>query len=607
MRFGRTIAILIGLILFLSGALIALRWLHPQVPLRKGDSLIPLAPETVIEITWDVKDSKGFWSPMTLQREGEFWRMQTPYAGALCDQVAITKLLDTLQALRVSAPLEAEKQDTFQTERTLTVKTSDTTVTCAIGVLSPMTLSHALVKTNKEVVSVDTSIITELPTTATEMRTRALLPISEVRILSLEWRVPGQPFARALRMSNGNWNITRPFEFEAKANDVKSALDTLTSATLVTDYVAPLLETETPNLTSEVELARYGLDEEHAIRVSAHIRGLTDPITMRFGKDDPKQKDNIYALLDGYQAVVSIPKTTRAIFEDKGPFSTDFRNLPIFGESATAATQLTIQDTVQGPTIKLTRTQGGWNLIAPTNLPADATRAQGLLRTLSDLAGDLIGNDPPEDLPITCEFVLNTEGGNEMVLTCFDASATELYAYRHDQSRLYRIRRDALPAELFEENYEHTFVDRTVLSVPAATIRRIAVTRRDKSMEAVVRPETTGTWNTEHPRGAYVNTKVVDEWLTCFADLKALRVLRDMPTAYGALRPYGLDEPLLTLTLDLNGGESGLRRVLLIGTPDKATGKVPAVVQGRPILYELDAKILKLLQQSPTQREAPTK
>ncbi len=608
MRFGRTITILIGIILFLSGALIALKWLHPQIPLRKGDLIFPIPPETIVEITWDINDAKGGFVPMTLQREGELWQMKAPYTNTLCDPAAITKLLDTLQALRITSLLDDPKETEFQSKRTLTVKTPDTTYTCKVGLLSPMALSHALVQTQKDVVAVNASVLAQLPTSADMIRTKSILPFAESRILTLEWRVPGQPFARALRMANGNWNITRPFTFEAKAADVNAALTTLTSPTLISDYILPINETNAPELTSEVELARYGLDEEHAIRISAHIRGVTDAITIRFGKENPKHKESVYCLLDGYQAIVTVPKTVRMIFESTGPFTTDFRNLPIFGDITTSTTQITIQDTAHYPTIKLSHTQSGWTLIAPINLPADPTHVHALLSNLSGLTGDLIGSDPPNDLPILCEIVLTSTGKKteEMILTCFDATTTEIYAFRQDQSRLYRIRRDALPQRLLEENYEHTLVDRTVLSLPAATIRRMTITHRDGSTESVARTDASTPWYTERPRGAYVNTKVVDEWLICFADLKAVRVLRDMPTAYGALRPYGLDHPSLTLTLDLNDGNTGLRRVLLLGTPDHVSGTVPAVVQGRPILYELDTKALQLLNQSPTQREGVT-
>ncbi len=609
MRFGRTIFILFIVTGLLAGALVTTRWIRPQHTWYKGDRLIPVAPETIYELSWEVANAKGEWTKMTVQREGEFWRLKSPYAGALCDATMVYTCLDAIQSMRVVAQLDETQEDAFQAERHLTVKTADATYTCAISSLSPMALAQALVKINDAVVSVDAEAISKLPETANAMLTRAVLPVSENRLLTLEWRSPGHSFARALRMRNGNWKITRPFEFEAQSSETRAALEHLTDTTIISDYILPAPGQDAVLLSSEVELARFGLDEENAVRVSAYARGLTDAILLRFGKADPQRKGNVFCLLDGYQAVVSVPKTLRDIFEDNGPFATDFHDLPVIGETARTIEQMTIDDASATPAIKLAHATHGWSLVSPMNLPADDARVQALLDTFAKLTGDLIGSDPPETFTQLCDVTLLPKGkeANEITLSLYKLSDTEYHVYRYDQSRLYRVKASALPKGLLEEKFEHTLIDRTVLSLPAASIHRISVTHRDQRVETIVRNEARGlgVWDTESPRGAYVNTSVVDAWLTHFADMKAVRVLRDMPTAYGALRSYGLDQPRLTLTLDLKGGDAGLRRVLLIGNPDAKTGAVPAVVQGRPILYELDAKLFKLLLESPVQFENP--
>ncbi len=613
MRFGRTLTLLLALILFLTGALVLTHMLRPEAPLLKGDKLFPINPESVIEISWDVAFTSGERVPMTLRRDGEFWRMQCPYVDALCDTAAVTQLLDASQALRVQTRLVQEDPETFVADRTLTLRTADATYSCAFGPPSPMELSQTLVRTGNEIVSVNSDAANALPQSVDAIRTHALLPFAPERIHTIEWRTPGRPFARALQMSNGNWNVTRPFAFEAKAQDVKPALSLLTSPDVIASYVLPSEPTTAgtnivpaPRLTSEVELARYGLDEEHAIRVSLYLRGFTDAWTLRLGSPDPKQPENIYCLLDGYQAIVSAPTAVRTLFENSGPFATDFRDLPIFADFADRIQTITLRRATPDITIRLTQTRGVWQLLAPMNLPADNAHVRTLLSELTGLTGDLIGVEEPEAYPITCELSLLPAGDNATTtyVNLYQVSATDYYVYRSDQSRLYRVHFSQLPSELLADDLDRTLVDRTVFSLPAATIQRISAAHRDGTVETVARSTVSeAPWMTEVPRGSYVYRETIDAWLTCFAELKAERVLKNLPAGQEALKPYGLDRPFLTLTLDLQGNEDTLRRILLIGTPDEKTGTAPAIIQGRPILYEIDGKTLKLLQR-PLVKEA---
>ncbi len=607
MRFGRSIAYLLGLVCLLSGALLLTILVRPTAPLLKGDHLFPRAVESITEIAWEVTIASGERVPLQMTREGEFWRMQRPYAGALCDTAAVTQFLDACQALRVQSRLTKEHPETFEADTTLSLSTTDASYTYAFGPVSPMELSQRLVNTGSEIVAVSAEALNALPSRADDLRTHALLPFPAERLHSMEWRTPGRTFARALRQDNGNWTITRPFAFEATAATVEPALTLLTDPEIITNYILPVEPTATEGnapaptrLSSEVELARYGLDEENAVRVSVHIRGVSDAWTLRFGKPDPQNPENIYCLLDGYQAIVSAPAALRTLFETSGPFATDFRNLPVFGDFAERIQTLTIQRKNPDATVRLAQKQGAWQLLAPMILPADTARVRTFLSTLTGIPGDLVGTEEPEDIPLACELTLQTadESAPPTHVTLYRESPTIYYVYRSDLARLYRIHVAALPDELLASDLDRRLVDRTIFSLPADSIRRIAVTHRDGTSQAVVRAtEPAVPWVTETPRGAYISSETVDAWLVRFADFKSTRILRDLPSGNDALVPYGLDRPLLTLTLDLRGDSDALRRVLLIGTPDEKTGLAPALIQGRPILYEISADDVRLLRQ----------
>lgn len=601
MKFGRNIAFLLSLVAVLAGALAVFRLSRPEALPQGGDPLFPMPPETVLGVVWEAEGPDGRQVPVELRREGDSWYMTRPYSGAMCDAVAVADLLDTAQSLRILARLGDKATTDFRPERSLTLRTVDSARTCGFGDVLPMRLSETLAEVGGTLVSVEAATVARLPTRVAPLRTRAVLPMEPDRLLSLEWRAPGRPFTRAQRMANGNWGITQPFPFEAQASQVAPALRTLTDVRAVAAYVLPAdgdafgpdgLARPCP--TSESTLASYGLDEEGAIRVTVHARGIGEALTLRFGKEDPARPGNVFCLLNGAQAIVSVPSALRDVFGPQGPFVTDYRNLPVLGD-AVRPQRLTLRVSPGDAPTELVMIRGGWSIVLPVNLPADAVAMRELVRGLSELTGDLTGEEPPST-PTLCTLTLTPKDGALAKLSLHTSASGDdvLLAYRSDLRRLYRVRREAVPEVLLRGGFAHALADRTVFAEPVANIRRISLLRRDGSHVSVVRPGPALDWETESPKGAYIDVATLDAWLTLFADFKAVRVLRGVPTAFGALRPYGLDNPSLRLMLDLES-EDGLRRVLLVGAPDPTTGAAPALVQGRSILYELNAETVRLL------------
>ena len=296
---------------------------------------------------------------------------------------------------------------------------------------------------------------------------------------------------------------------------------------------------------------------------------------------------------------------------------TDYRNLPILGDQATPQ-KVTLRESKDEAPTELTYFLGTWAITLPVSLPADNADVEKMLAALAAITGDLIGTEPPSGAAL-CSIVLMPPEALKAAQSASSATTPavtpamlgfypdaedydNLLAYRADLRRLYRLPRSRVPALLLEGGYTHTLADRTVLTEPAENIRRIAVLRRDGTHTVVARNATSKEWETEAPVGAYINRPALDKWLTCFADLPANRVLQGAPTNYANLRTLGLDHPAFRITLDLTGGE-GLRRVLLVGTPNVETGTAPAIIQGRPMLYELDAKTVGLLFLSLTRPE----
>ena len=608
MRFGRNFLILLAVVLVLAAGLVAERLLRPVRPVAVGEPLFPVAQESIAALSWELPAPDGATVPMTLVREGEFWRMERPYPGALCDAEAVSSFLDALGALRVRARLGPAEGSDFRVARRLTVRTAERAIVRGFGGEQPMALAQTLAEADGNLVAVEADAVSRLPSAAEGLRAKALLPVSPERILALEWRAPGTPFTRASRKAGGHWEVSRPFPFELPGEVVQAALDALTAPDAIVAYVRPADgEPPAPGARPVPEglLGAYALDEESALRVSLRIRGLGDPVTLRFGRPDPAHPGAVFCLLNGATAVVAVPEALPALFGEAGPLAADVRDLPVVG-ALSGVRRLSLRLRGEDVPVELTREHGAWTLAMPMELPADAVAVEALFARLSAITGEFSGTARPSGEPL-CAFSLFGEGDDALDLELFPAEAEgELLAWRTDQGRLYRLRRDAVPEAMLADGLQHTLVDRTVLSVPAEQIRRIAVLRRDGSRCAARRAGAVLDWETETPAGLYVDAAVLDAWLTRFADLKAARVLRDAPVALGALRPYGLERPWLRLTLDLDASaEGGLRRVLLVGDPDPTTGAAPALIQGRPILYELGPEDVALLGKWPMKGAPP--
>ena len=606
MNFRRTVPSLGLLVLLLAGTLVALRILRPADE-RIDAPLFPLNPEQIVRIDWTVFDADGqpLPTPMSLRREEDTWYMDAPFAGAACDSNAVAAMLDAAHALRVVSLPSGPGANAFTAVRRLTLSSADASVSCDFAATAPLTLSEVLARLpSGKTVLTDAATLGRLPVSASTLRTRTLLPVAPERILSLDWRTPGQPYFRVQQSAVGAWNVTLPFPIEVRRTEALRALRTLTAEGTVQSYVFPAddyptaLRPTVPPLSASAEsrLMPYGLDEESALRISIRIRGYAAPITLRLGKAVPGSSGHIYALMNRFRAVVTVPESIRNIFESNGPFITDYRNIPIFSD-ADSATRLTLRTNTESEAVQLSRTDGRWRFTLPADLPADSVAVRKLLKNLSELTGDLVGTGAPDAPP----FAILTAGratGDDARICLYDSDDEGIIrVFRADTHRLFHVRRTPLSGILPDTDAALKLIDRTILSEAAGTIRRIAVDRRDGRSSILTRATQTDEWNIEYPAGSYGVPSVTESWLNAFAALSAERILCSSADSE-SLRKYGLETPELRLTLDLDGA-NGLRRILSVGPSNPVTGRAPAAVRGRPVIYELSADTLRLLRQIP--------
>ncbi len=603
MRFGRNITILTLLVLVLAGVLIGNRCINPTRRILAGDRIFPMLADSITSIQWDVQDEDG--KPLTVQlaRQGTFWKMEAPYNGMLCDRAAINALLDQIQNLKVAAVVDTPAAQHFVDARTLVVATPEKRISCAFGEKPTMELTQQLAHCDNRVIAVKTADIDDFPTSAHQLFGREILPLPAERITAIEWRSSGKPFVSAQKKNDAIWTVTQPFAFEPNPDEVARVLKLLTNPQTITAYIRPAPSENSLAMLSETMLAPYGLDEEYAIRVVIRLKGFSEPLQLRFGKPDSMRPNHVYCLLNDRQSVVSVSEKIQHIFTEEGPFVASHEDLPLLGDVSNP-TSIKIIGRSADEVTQLTKKQSIWEIATPTILPADPIATETLLQSILALTGDLTESQELMDSARICTVELGRPKDNKMAQLVFyrGKTAGELFAFRPESGRLYVLPEAALPTALFAEAgaRNRTLLDRTILAIPAENIRRITVHFADELVETVGRAPKEETWQTEFPQGAYVKSLLIKDWTALFADLKAVAVL-ESAASFLEMKRYGLTHPAMKITLDLNEEANALRRILLIG--QEKNGKVPVMIQGRPLIYELAPETVRLLQTSLTTSE----
>ena len=594
MRFTRNIIVLSLLVAILGTLLWVTETFRSDKPLLAGDALFDLSPEAITVIQWDVVNDNGEKQTITLNRQGALWRMEAPYAGLLCDRAVIANFLDTLQSLKVEAALTDAPASLFKAHRQLILATPDRRVICEFAAPSVMNLSQVLANCNDHLVTVSAKTVDALPSNVRDLWSRAVLPVTAETLASMEWRATGQPFTRAIRRSDRLWTVTQPFAFDPSEEAVKQAIAALVAPQAISAYIRPAPGETTLTALSETMLAAYGLDEEYAIRVTIRVKGLSEALQLRFGKNDPTRPEHVYCLLDGRQTIVSVPQNLRTLFTDNGPFASGHTELPLLADIGTPE-KITVAGQTKSETITVSRQQNTWHLTTPTELPADTLAVNQMLQKLTTLTGDLTEDLIPVETNRLCTLAFDVKKQpSPIVVACYHSPKPDhLLLYRADTNRLYTLPTQSWPEVLQTPRLlTRALADHTILSLPADSIRRITVQRNGVDSETVRRLPDSTEWSTEFPQGAYVNTAIIDQWLTLCADLQATTILEEVTSGAPTLTALQFNQPLARITLDLDGRSEQLRRILIISPEVTEGGLVPVMIQGCPLIYAVHQNVL---------------
>lgn len=605
MNFKRPILFLIFLCVALITGLIVTHILRPQLNQRIGGALFSVSPDSIVAIQCDVKDEEGQWCTVKLKREGASWSFVSPYKGMMCDVSAVTKLLALSRQMRVSSVLGKQQDTNFEALQYLTFSTVEQDYTCGFNLNAEMDLSRMAVVVDEDVVTIDASVLNALPKTVSELRSRALLSfIPEDYILELMWRKEGAPFMRATRLPDGDWEVSQADVFRKRAEVVTPVLEALVRKDLIAAYVYTSSRERSTGEGQAFsdELLKYGLDLEDE-RLSVRVRGEDSPIVFSFGNASTAHPGFVYCLLHASQSIVLVPSFVRDFFNETGPFAVEYANLPLV-EKGLNPTSIEIQQIASSTHATYVRVEDQWENKA-LGLVADAKAMEDFLACVLDLRGDLVNIQSTELKEAFLQIEIRGEK-NETTTLLFsnEEKSGRVEVYCKETKRLYSIAMEAFPKLLLSATLAHDMLERKVLQIDPATIKKITIERPGEPTLAIARDVTvTGGWRTIQPAGAYVDTKVVEVWLNYFANLPANN-LKVLDRSVSLIAPWGTYEDgtpkyQFRMVIDLDGSDHGLRNTLLFATTKQATDDVPMIVQGRSIEYMIAPKIVSDLICSP--------
>ncbi|MCR5414852.1 MAG: DUF4340 domain-containing protein [Kiritimatiellae bacterium] len=382
----RVIRILVAIILALAG-------LHVLVSLRRGP-VIYAPRQTLLDVA--AKESAGRIrierkgeKPVVLVREGDGWRLESPFGG-MAEEGCARKVLDLLafgpvrdsfteeDLLRLGGHTRSDYGlDDPQVTITVSAKDSGPGHSVRLGSVTADS-KHVFASVDGDPVSylVDTDILSAAGKPAGAFRIRDFVPEGLEGVDAFDIK-RGTGSFQSFRLDDGKWSILSGDGQGTPVSGVKVNLFLADfSNARIEDYAWPVGAPYEPDGVTAPLLAGYGLDPETAVTVTLRGTGRKD-VQISFGKE--ASDGLVYALAQNGGAIVTVDGRLKDV-ASKTQFS-DSRLFPY-----EYADVLRVSATDSGTVYQLAREPGGeWRLDAPVAAPADQSCAESFVRHLLSL------------------------------------------------------------------------------------------------------------------------------------------------------------------------------------------------------------------------------
>jgi hypothetical protein len=566
-----------------------------------------LLPEAPRDVSWFTVTGPGV--TIECARRDDVWRLERPIR-ARADAGRIRWLFDTLEGLpreETIAPVELKARELGAADYGL-----DASAACLafgrlnsrreirIGRRAPLgDLVYVCLPPRPDIVATSARLLDVLPQSADALRDRRVIHGDPARIGRLEIQRPGGGFVRLARDARGAWLLQQPLAAradEARVGVLLEALAGLEAKRFVWDPpVAPAPGDDPAGRAEQYQLAP---DTANA-RIGAWFKGEEVGYELLLGRDAADAPGEIYARREDEPGVFTVDRSVLDLFSVSGP---DVRDRAVFSIDPGGIGYLAFR---QGDAhLALERAPGGgWALIEPEPWPADPQIVEALLQQLTRLQIEtFVAEATPEPLPGGLANPWRTialagarpapgaaDEGRQTLCVGDAATNTALrYARLEGTPGVFLIDATALRDLGADAADPLALHDRTVLALPPATVRSIALNRAGR-LQTVVRRDD-GTWAPGPGEAGACDGRAIAGLL---ADLSHLRAARVESRDAADLAHFGLDAPPLTLSLGLSA-EEGIGKSLRVGFRAKTEGAY-AMVQGQGLIFILGVDVVERL------------
>lgn len=543
-----------------------------------------------------------------LRRQAGRWALCAPFSASV-DQGVVAKLLDAFEHASVVDSLsfaEIRRRELSLKEFGLAPASACVRFSGAqlrdeiwFGALSPLkTEVYARMNNLEQVLVLPAELSAALPRTADDLRSRKLLHRDRSLVRTLEIRSQGRPFVKLSR-ETGTWWLVQPAVAPASDERVESLLDALYGARVgrfVWPTVSNVMDVAEADSALKARMDLYGLGVDAAVQI--HVQDSISSATSKivFGRPVDESGALHYVMAQEGEMIGVVSGSVAKCF---CVAPSDLRDTQLFFTKPDNLHKLQIQ---YGDLLfVLSQTNDVWRLQTPVSDEADQAVVKGALDQLMRLRAEKIIDDVSQETKTTgversppVSYV-ELAAGQSVLSFSIAAGDFEGNTYRiafTNSPAVFVVASSNVPPALVSMVGLLGLRDKSVFSVPVASVRRISVRRAGEGESALqlLRESGSTTWRLGESAKGVLDAAALDAWLARACALKADRVEK-LGLSLEDIDAYGFRSPWLEVSLDVDTADA-VRKTLLIGK-DAGFGKRYAMVRGLDVLFVLDGAALR--------------
>ncbi|MDR2850049.1 MAG: DUF4340 domain-containing protein, partial [Verrucomicrobiota bacterium] len=433
-----------------------------------------------------------------------------------------------------------------------------------------------------------------IPKTADDLRSRKLLHGHRAAVRTVELRSPDRPFI-TLSRDSGTWRMVQPAAAPASDDTVDALLDALYDARLsrfVWPTVSNVMHVAEADAAVQARAALYGLTPDTGLQLSVQETGDAPPEKLTFGRPLENAAALSYVLLPGAGAIGAVSNTLAEALRQLSPAA--LRDPRPFSGSPAGVRRLQVQ--LEDVQFVLTQTNAAWRVEAPVADDADPAAVRDTLERLLRLqaeppGGDdgRRGNDLEPNHPVSRVELVSDQGTWRFTLEHDDIGGQFMGLAFTNAPAVLRVATSNVPPALLRLGSLLELRGKTMLALPRATLRRIAVKRGGAPAATVERERGDAPWRLGEGSAGRISDGRLAALTARLEDLRAERIEAAGLTPE-RLAEAGLRVPWLEVSVDVEARDA-VRKALLVGR-EASPGKRYAAVRGLDLLFVLDAETL---------------